>query len=136
MSSENNICSVCQEEEYSYFRRITETAKLKAEKGGYYNLKISTETLITTNEEASSVETLKMKVHDPTNIDVDLVSWALQLEYMSKLGINQKSSWFCMADSSKFTEEETINFLTLHTYDPDFQIIHPENKKFKFIKII
>ena len=96
MSSENNICSVCQEEKYSYFR-ITEAAKLKAEKGGYYNLKVndsictkcynekiqfdrnerekkkkdsnrqfkrrkSTETLITTNEEASSVETLKKKV--------------------------------------------------------------------------
>ncbi|CAJ0767406.1 23670_t:CDS:2, partial [Entrophospora sp. SA101] len=61
-------------------------------------------------------------------------SWALKFEYMSKLGISyiyQKSSWFCIADSSKFTEEETINFLTAHSYDPDFQITHPEHKKLK-----
>jgi hypothetical protein len=84
------------------------------------------------------ISPLGEQVHNPTNIDVDLVSWALQLEYMSKLGIsyiNQKSSWFCMADSSKFTEEETINFLTLHTYDPDFQITHPENKKLNLLKL-
>ncbi|CAJ0907073.1 12049_t:CDS:1 [Entrophospora sp. SA101] len=72
------------------------------------------------------------------NVDVDLVSWALKFEYMSKLGISyiyQKSSWFCIADSSKFTEEETINFLTAHSYDPDFQITHPEHKKLKLLKL-
>ncbi|CAJ0766251.1 24524_t:CDS:2, partial [Entrophospora sp. SA101] len=61
----------------------------------------------------------------------EVVSWALQFEYMSKLEISyiyQKSSWLCIADSSKFTEE-TINFLTAHSYDPDFQITHPEHKK-------
>nr|CAG8435138.1 12378_t:CDS:2 [Entrophospora candida] len=71
------------------------------------------------------------------NVDIDLVSWALQFEYMSKLGISyiyQKSSWFCIADSSKFTEE-TINFLTVHSYDPDFQITHPEHKKLKLLKL-
>ncbi|CAJ0765791.1 11115_t:CDS:2, partial [Entrophospora sp. SA101] len=65
-------------------------------------------------------------------------SWALKFEYMSKLGISyiyQKSSWFCIADSSKFTEEETINFLTAHSYDPDFQITHPEHKKLKLLKL-
>lgn len=36
--SEINVCSICQEEKKSYFRKITETAKLKAEKGGYYDL--------------------------------------------------------------------------------------------------
>jgi hypothetical protein len=78
------------------------------------------------------------QIHNPMNVDVDLVSWALQFEYMSKLGIsyiNQKSSWFCMADSSKFTEEETINFLTVHSYDPDFQTAHPEHKKLKLLKL-
>src|SRR6185369_6409946 len=40
MSEIINTCSICQEEKYSYFRRITEAAKLKAEKRGYYNLKV------------------------------------------------------------------------------------------------
>jgi len=40
MSEIINMCSICQEEKYSYFRRITEAAKLKAEKRGYYNLKV------------------------------------------------------------------------------------------------
>ena len=35
--SEINVCSICQEEKKSYFRKITETARLKA-KGGYYDL--------------------------------------------------------------------------------------------------
>ena len=39
--SEINVCSICQEEKKSYFRKITETAKLKAEKGGYYDLHIN-----------------------------------------------------------------------------------------------
>ena len=84
------------------------------------------------------ISPLDEQVHNPMNVDVDLVSWALQFEYMSKLGISyiyQKSSWFCIADSSKFTEEETINFLTVHSYDPDFQITHPEHKKLKLLKL-
>ena len=39
--SEINVCSICQEEKKSYFRKVTETAKLKAEKGGYYDLHIN-----------------------------------------------------------------------------------------------
>jgi hypothetical protein len=84
------------------------------------------------------ISSLGEQVHNPMNVDVDLVSWALQFEYMSKLGIsyiNQKSSWFCMADSSKFTEEETINFLTVHSYDPDFQTTQPEHKKLNLLKL-
>ena len=84
------------------------------------------------------ISPLGEQVHNPMNVDVDLVTWALQLEYMSKLGISyndQKSSWFCMADSSKFTEEETINCLTVHTYDPDLQIAHPEYKKLDLLKL-
>ena len=39
-----NICSVCQEEKQSYFRKITEAAKSKAEKGRYYNLEVNNST--------------------------------------------------------------------------------------------
>ena len=83
------------------------------------------------------ISPLGEQVDNPMNVDVDLLSWVLELEYMSKLGISyidQKSSWFCMADSSKFTEE-MINFLTVHTYDPDLQITHPEHKKLDSLKL-
>ena len=40
----NNICSVCQEEKQSYFQKITEAAKSKAEKGRYYNLEVNNST--------------------------------------------------------------------------------------------
>nr|CAG8598849.1 15091_t:CDS:2 [Entrophospora candida] len=59
----------------------------------------------------------------------------LSLPYISPLDEQLYLPKVIIADSSKFTEEETINFLTAHIYDPDFQITHPEHKKLKLLKL-
>ena len=51
-------------------------------------------------------------LHNPLNIDVDLLSWVLTNDYISSFGISyteRKSSWFCISDSSNLTEDSLID---------------------------
>jgi len=78
-------------------------------------------------------------IHNPNNVDAELLNWALKYDYISRFGVSyteQSSKWFCIPDSSKLPESELINLLTVHTYDLDLQSNLGENRKMDNVKLI
>ena len=78
-------------------------------------------------------------VHNPLNVDTDLLSWVLRIDHMSSLGVSyieKKSTWFCVSNNTNLNEETLINHLTVHSYDPDLQEAHPEKKRMRYTKLI
>ncbi|CAJ0829403.1 8614_t:CDS:2, partial [Entrophospora sp. SA101] len=78
-------------------------------------------------------------LHNPLNIDVDLLSWVLTNDYISLFGISyveRKSSWFCISDSSNLTEDSLIDHLTIHNYESDLHINHIETRKMDTVKLV
>ena len=78
-------------------------------------------------------------IHNPNNVDAELLKWALKYDYISRFGISyteQSSRWFCIPDSSKLPESELINLLTVHTYDVDLQNNLDEHRKMDTVKLV
>jgi len=78
-------------------------------------------------------------VHNPLNVDVDLLSWVLTSDYISLFGVSyveRKSSWFCVSDSSNLTEDSLIDHLTVHSYESDLHINHTETRKMDTVKLV
>ncbi|CAH1770840.1 11732_t:CDS:1, partial [Entrophospora sp. SA101] len=78
-------------------------------------------------------------IHNPNNVDAELLSWALKYDYILCFGISyteQSSKWFCIPDSSKLPESELINSLMIHTYDIDLQNNLHENRKMDTVKLV
>ena len=78
-------------------------------------------------------------IHNPNNVDAELLNWALKYDYILRFGISyteQSSKWFCIPDSSRLPESELINLLTVHTYDIDLQSNLHENRKMDTVKLV
>ncbi|CAJ0630612.1 14141_t:CDS:2 [Entrophospora sp. SA101] len=78
-------------------------------------------------------------IHNPNNVDAELLSWALKYDYILCFGISymeQSFKWFCIPDSSKFPESELNNSLMIHTYDIDLQNNLHENRKMDTVKLV
>ena len=85
------------------------------------------------------ISTLGEPIHNPLNVDADLLRWALKFDYISRLGISyteKKSTWFCISNNVNLNEDELINNLTVHSYEPEFQEAHPEKRKMDSVKLV
>jgi len=83
--------------------------------------------------------TLNEPIHNPLNIDVDLLIWTLQFDYFTCLEVSyteNKTSWFCVSNNTNLNEDELISSLTVHSYEPEFQEVHPEKKQMDFVKLV
>jgi hypothetical protein len=86
-----------------------------------------------------SLTALGEPIHNPLNVDADLLRWALKFDYISRLGISyteKKSTWFCISNNVNLNEDELINNLTVHSYEPEFQEAHPEKRKMDSVKLV
>ena len=83
--------------------------------------------------------TLNEPIHNPLNIDVNLLIQTLQFDYFSCLEVSyteNKTSWFCVSNNTNLNEDELISSLTVHSYEPEFQEVHPEEKQMDFVKLV